>query len=517
MKVIVFLSSLLQLFAICRVVGCGSCVESGNIKVTHNGAMIKVKALCNNHHETEWESSPCVGTGRKSIAIINILLAAYCLLNGLHVKQMLEFFGHLRLFCFGKSFYYNLQRSVMERVVWFSWLINQKSEIENSRAFKNEGYKLNAAGDGQYDSPGFTAGFCTYTVQDLRSNAIIGLYVAQKYQVKSSADMEPFACKTILMHLAWDHDLAVDTFTTDRSTTIKSMIEDLDQSLPDGHPKIEHRYDPWHFIKNILKDLWKACKLKTCKDLVPWIPSITNMLWWSFATSIDNHDLLKEKIESIPEHITNNHSFHKNKEHKACQHPPITGKRKKKWLKKGALPVEKVDNALHGFDNSRLKDLPHMVGFTHTGSIESWNALHNHYCSKMYSWSSSAMFTRAALAAIDYNCNLDRSLARNKDGSLQFDQVCNRNGNKWFVKTRKEKKDVSFRDVIAKQILEVQINGKIMNSIVGEFFQCVEERKRPPVKIPVADSDQFVRHRLEKPDKAEAFSKHQTRMAKSSN
>ena len=30
--------------------------------------------------------------------------------------------------------------------------------------------------------PGFTAGYCTYTVQDLSSNAIVGLYVAQKYQ-----------------------------------------------------------------------------------------------------------------------------------------------------------------------------------------------------------------------------------------------------------------------------------------------------------------------------------------------
>ena len=29
---------------------------------------------------------------------------------------------------------------------------------------------------------GFTAGFLTYTVQDLSSNAIVGLYVAQKYQ-----------------------------------------------------------------------------------------------------------------------------------------------------------------------------------------------------------------------------------------------------------------------------------------------------------------------------------------------
>ena len=30
--------------------------------------------------------------------------------------------------------------------------------------------------------PGFTAGYCTYTIQDLSSNAIVGLYVAQKYQ-----------------------------------------------------------------------------------------------------------------------------------------------------------------------------------------------------------------------------------------------------------------------------------------------------------------------------------------------
>ena len=92
---------------------------------------------------------------------------------------------------------------------------------------------------------GFTAGYCTYTVQDLSSNAIVGLYVAQKYQAsifhilpltiqdqvnndsfqaKSSAEMEPFACKTILLHLALDHQLYIDTFTTDRSTSVKAMI-----------------------------------------------------------------------------------------------------------------------------------------------------------------------------------------------------------------------------------------------------------------------------------------------------
>ena len=44
------------------------------------------------------------------------------------------------------------------------------------------------------------------------------------FQAKSSADMEPFACKTILLHLALDHQLYIDTFTTDRSTSVKAMI-----------------------------------------------------------------------------------------------------------------------------------------------------------------------------------------------------------------------------------------------------------------------------------------------------
>ena len=451
------MANLLQLFAICRVVGCGSCVEVSNMKVSYCGAMIKVKTLCNNHHESVWQSSPMCWTGKACVAVINVVIAAYCLLTGHHVKQLLDLFSHLRLACFGKSFYYELQSSIMERVVWFSWLVNQKEEIKKCKKSKAQGKRLDCAGDGQYDSPGFTACYCTYTIQDLESNAIIGLYVAQKQQVKSSAEMEPYACKTLLMHLAWDHDLFVDTFTTDRSTSIKSMIDELSESLPPKHPKIAHFYDVWHFIKSILKDLWKACKLKSCSDLSAWVPSITNMLWYSFATSKGNPKLLEEKILSIPEHISNNHQFHYNKEHKACEHPPLAANRPKKWLVKGAVSVKKVRFFLRGYDDCRLKDLPNMIGFTHTGSIESWNSLHNHYCSKSFSWSPSAMFTRAALAAIDYNCNLDRQQARNKDGTLQYDLACNRAGKKWFVKPRKAPKDVSFRDTIARQILEVKM------------------------------------------------------------
>ena len=71
---------------------------------------------------------------------------------------------------------------------------------------------------------GFTAAICTYTVQDLHSNAVIGLYVAHKHQCKSSAEMEVYSCKTLLMNLTWEHRVQINTFTTDRSSSIKMLL-----------------------------------------------------------------------------------------------------------------------------------------------------------------------------------------------------------------------------------------------------------------------------------------------------
>ena len=125
-------------------------------------------------------------------------------------------------------------------------------------------------------------------------------------------------------------------------------------------------------------------------------------------------------ILSIPEHISNVHTFPANSHHKKCDHLPLTGERSKAWLVKNAMvflqscyncfwelidifqEVQKIRSALLGKDNCRINDVPHMVGFTHTGSIgkiifsfnyfsllispslECWNSLHNHYANKNY-------------------------------------------------------------------------------------------------------------------------------------
>ena len=48
--------------------------------------------------------------------------------------------------------------------------------------------------------------------------------------------------------------------------------------------------------------------------------------------------MLEEKILSIPEHITNQHTFPNNDQHKQCSHSiPIEGDRDKKWLRPDSM------------------------------------------------------------------------------------------------------------------------------------------------------------------------------------
>ena len=102
-----------------------------------------------------------------------------------------------------------------------------------------------------------------------------------------------------------------------------------------------------------------------------------------------NHILLKELLLSIPDHICNIHVFPGNIFYKDCGHTPLPGERPKAWLDVDSLvkkikmlseisfytkkAVRKIRAAIVGKDNCRLDDLPHMLGFTHTGSIGKFN------------------------------------------------------------------------------------------------------------------------------------------------
>lgn len=407
-RYIVDKSALLKLFKVCPEPKCGSVIDPDDIIVRSEGAAVIVKGICLNNHDFSWASSLTAGEGREKMYIINILLAAFTLFCGLNISQVIELFNHLNLACIQRTLFFKFQSEYLHPIVWMSWCHAQKTEVDQLKEFKEDGGTVAVAGDGKFDSPGWAAKHCTYVIQSLLTKKIIGIWVAEKSMVTSSSKMEPLAAKTLLVNLATEHGLVIDTITTDRSSDLKIMMNSLHQDLPDDYPKIHHEYDVWHWIKSVQKDLWAAGKLVSCTELVPWFSSITNMCWWSFSSSIGNVVMLKEKLGSITEHMCNIHNFPENTEHASCSHGNLEGDRGKAWLDPDSLAITKVKNALHGYQNSRWKDLDMMGQFTHTGEIENFNSLTNKYCPKLYSYSHASMLVRTALAALDHNENTDR-------------------------------------------------------------------------------------------------------------
>ena len=108
--------------------------------------------------------------------------------------------------------------------MWIHWLFSQKKAIDELKERQREGLPVDLSGDGQFDSPGFTASFCTYTIQDLETKAVVALFVAYKHQVMSSSEMEVFSCKTLLLNLVREHLIIINSFTTDRSSSIKALL-----------------------------------------------------------------------------------------------------------------------------------------------------------------------------------------------------------------------------------------------------------------------------------------------------
>ena len=59
------------------------------MKIVTDGALITVTCVCLENHTTKWRSSPVFHEGTKHpVGEINIVLAAYILTCGMHVKQV---------------------------------------------------------------------------------------------------------------------------------------------------------------------------------------------------------------------------------------------------------------------------------------------------------------------------------------------------------------------------------------------------------------------------------------------
>ena len=70
--------------------------------------------------------------------------------------------------------------------------------------------------------------------------------------------------------------------------------------------------------------------------------------------------------------------------------------------------------------SQKIRWIFYFLEFSHTSHLESLNSLLLKYCSKKDSFGWSGMLVRSALAAIDFNSNIDRKTKTAPDGSLRF-------------------------------------------------------------------------------------------------
>lgn len=145
-------------------------------------------------------------------------------------------------------------------------------------------------------------------------------------------------------------------------------------------------------------------------ELMPWVKSIANHLWFCASQCEGDADLLVEMWTFIVWHIQNEHVFEGEK-FKSCAHESLAPEdvRKKKRLKKGSKALKALTAIV--CDKRLLKDIRQLNLFCHTGDLETYHSMMLKYVPKRLAFRYAQMVARTQLAVLDHNFNLKREVA----------------------------------------------------------------------------------------------------------
>ncbi|XP_040177724.1 uncharacterized protein LOC120909984 [Rana temporaria] len=362
------------------------------LKKVIKGSALIVYAECSQHHQFElWRSQPFVG----KMPAGNLLISSAIVSSGSNFVRVKNFFSILKMHGISATTHCSNQRNFIFPTIEHHWL-NERTKNIQKIAEKS----VALIGDGQCDSPGFNAKYCTYTFMDAETDKIIDFQVEQLQAGRTSVSLEKIAFVKALERVLSD-GVNVKIIATDRHVSIRKIIREK-------YPEIRHEFDVWHVAKSIEGKLMAESKKSTGRKLAGWVPLVKNHLCWSSSTCQLNTLLLKEKWLSINFHASNLHEWHGNSLYHHCSHKPIPTdeEREYEWLTQGSTAHHKLKSIIE--DPRLLKDLEHLSGFYHTGELEVFHSMVLKYRSKWQHFSMDGMVARTQLAALDHNSNINR-------------------------------------------------------------------------------------------------------------
>ena len=275
-KYLVFESCLLQLLKRCCNYG-----REVELNTYVRGTLLTVKGTCTEGHVLNWQSLPLV----KDMGAGNLLLSAVILFSGLTFTRVTNMAQLLNLAIFSESYFYRLQKEYLFPVIHTNYLMQQDAVLEFL-----QGQHLHLSGDGRCDSPGYSAKYCSYSLKDSASDLILDYKLIQSSETGSSVAMEKEGLRCCLNYLL-DGDVSIDTIATDRHRGVGALMKS-------DYPSINHQYDVWYLAKSVVKQLTQKGKQRKCEQLLPWIQSISNHLWWAAQICNGDAQLLTEKWTS---------------------------------------------------------------------------------------------------------------------------------------------------------------------------------------------------------------------------
>jgi hypothetical protein len=161
------LDSILSLFNVCREPDCGAPVLEENLEVVTMGSGLRVKTSCSNCHCGLWQSSEFFSKGRT--CKIDVQICTFSLVTGLRMNQIVEFFKKMKIATASKTTFYRIQRISVNPIIWMTWKDMQSQLLAQ---ITSSGAEITASGDGQFDSAGYCAYYCFYTIVDAATNKV---------------------------------------------------------------------------------------------------------------------------------------------------------------------------------------------------------------------------------------------------------------------------------------------------------------------------------------------------------
>ncbi|XP_039637914.1 uncharacterized protein LOC120546783 [Perca fluviatilis] len=403
-KFIVCLSQLMCLFTICSVC-CGE--TQGQIEY-QEGTYIKIKQACTAcGYQRYWQNQNML---HRNMPACNLQLSGAIHFSGCMATQtirMLKLFG---LQCISASTFFRHQRFYTIPTIVQAWQNEQRGII---RELKEIGGGLILSGDCRSDSPGHCAKYGTYSFIEDRINKVLDLQLVQSSEVPSSTWCKIEGLKRSVQFLK-DQVMQVSALITDRNRQVAKWVRE--ELCPEG---TSHFYDIWHIGQSLQKALVTVAKEKDCEDLKLWRPAIIDHLYWT-ASSTPNGDpdKMEAKWQSMLNHVQDIHE-HSYPSFPQCAHPPLEGEgRNKQWLEPGSTAAIKLESVASR--KALLKDIRQLSPQHQTFSLEAFHSLILHFAPKHTGFSFLGMNSRLLLAALHFNNNGDRELARTNSGEARY-------------------------------------------------------------------------------------------------